>query len=225
MRAHLVVLSLALGLLSVPSCQSNVTTMFPEGFEPWEAHLAPLPTATATDPCPEEFVVERAPSWSGAWNVHGTGCIHAPIETVYASAQEPYTTRDPINSTTFMAIDPPMAGECDGDYQTEVFVDNAVDAFDVLFRTCWRHAEVTRSDEGALEVTATRWQKVFGSSYIPVMEGSLVLEALDGHPDITVVRYQYHLDAVSSSSATVENFITLLYTRLRTHAHGEPLDP
>jgi hypothetical protein len=130
------------------------------GVEPWEAHLAPLPTATATDPCPEEFVVERAPSWSGAWNVHGTGCIHAPIETVYASAQEPYTTRDPINSTTFMAIDPPMAGECDGDYQTEVFVDNAVDAFDVLFRTCWRHAEVTRSDEGALEVTATRWRRL-----------------------------------------------------------------
>lgn len=210
-----------LALAALPGCQENVVTEFPPGFEPWETHIAPLPTAVGSDACPETLVVARAERYDGAWNIHATACIHQPIATVWASVQTATTSRDPTTTTTFMAIEPPMPDECDGDYQTEVFVDDVVD---VTFRTCWRHTVVTGTD-AAPELTATRWQKVFGSTFIPVMEGSLVLEPFDGDPNITVVRYQYHLDAVSSSNATVENFLGVIYGRLRDHANGVPLDP
>lgn len=208
-------------LALLPACQENVVTAFPPGYEPWEEHMAPLPAAVGSDPCPETLVFTREERWMGAWNVHATACIHQPITTVFASVQDPTTSRDPTTTTTFMPIDPPMAEECDGDYQTEVFVDDVVD---VTFRTCWRHA-IVLGDETAPELTATRWQKVFGSTFISVMEGSLVLEPFEGDPNITVVRYQYHLDAVSSSNATVENFLGVIYGRLRDHANGVALTP
>lgn len=215
---------LALVLLAsaaIAGCQDNVQTDFPPGFEPWEAHLAALPAAVGTDPCPETLVFADGDSWRGAWNIHATACIHVPIATVWASAQEPTTSRDPTTTTSFMPIVPPMEEECDGAYQTEVFVDDIVD---VTFRTCWRHVVALGTEEEP-ELTATRWQKVFGSTFIPRMEGSLVLEPFEDDPSITVVRYQYHLDAVSSSADTVRNFLGVIYGRLRDHAHGTPLDP
>lgn len=213
--------TLALTALVLPGCQDNVLTEFPPGFEPWEEHLAPLPAAVGGDPCPEELVFMRTTPWEGAINYHATACIHAPIETVWASAQLGTWSRDPTTTNGFMEIRPPDPMECDGDYQTYVFVDDIVD---VEFRNCWRHAVVLGTGEMP-EVTATRWQKVWGSTFLSRLEGSLVLEPLEGHPDITVARFQYHLDAVSSDGNTVRNFLTVIYGRLRDHATGVPLDP
>jgi len=217
-RAWLAILG---ALVLLPACQENVVTEFPDGFEPWEEHAAPLPDAVGADACPETLVFVRNPRYEGAWNVHGTACIHQPIATVFASVQEATTSRDPTTTTTFEAL-PVMPEECDGDYQTSVHVDDIVD---VDFRTCWRHAVVTEDELGGLSVTATRWQKVWGSSFISVMEGSIVLTPLESDPNITVVRYQYHLEALSSSNATVESFLTVIYERLRDHANGVALTP
>lgn len=211
--------SVALALL--PGCQENVLTPFPPGFEPWEAHLAPLPAAEGDDPCPERLELMRTTPWEGAINFHATGCIHQPLETVWASAQLGTWSRDPTTTNGFMEIRPPDPAECDGDYQTYVFVD---DVIDVEFRNCWRHAVVLGNDEEP-EVTATRWQKVWGSSFLSRLEGSLVLRRLEGHPDITVAEFQYHLDAVSASGDTLRNFLGVIYGRLRDHANGVPLDP
>ncbi len=214
-------LALSAALLFVPACQENVLTEFPEGFEPWEEHAAPLPDPVGDDACPETLVFVRNPRYEESWNVHATACIHQPIETVFASVREATTSRDPTTTTTFEAL-PPMAEECDGDYQTAVHVDDVVD---VDFRTCWRHTVVSEDETGAPTVTATRWQKVWGSSFISVMEGSIVLAPLESDPNITVVRYQYHLNALSSSNTTVENFLGVIYGRLRDHANGVALTP
>lgn len=214
-------LTTALALGALPGCQENVLTEFPPGYEPWEEHLAPLPAPVADDPCPETLEFMRTTPWEGAINYHATACIHVPIETVWQSAQLGTWSRDPTTTNGFMEIRPSDPVECDGPYQTYVFVDDVVD---VEFRNCWRHTVVEGTEEAPL-VTATRWQKVWGSTFLSRLEGSLVLEPLEGHPDITVVRLQYHLDAVSSSGDTVRNFLTVIYGRLRDHAHGVPLDP
>jgi hypothetical protein len=218
-RARLAGLALALG--AFPGCQETVITDFPPGFEPWEEHVAPRPGPEGDDPCPERLEFERSTSWEGAINFHATGCIHAPIEAVWASAQLGTWSRDPTTTSGFMEIRPPDPAECDGDYQTYVFVD---DVIDVEFRNCWRHAVALGTDQ-APELTATRWQKVWGSSFLRRLEGSLVLLPLEGHPDMTEVRFQYHLDAVASNDDTVRNFLGVIYGRLRDHANGVPLDP
>jgi len=52
-----------------------------------------------------------------------------------------------------------------------------------------------------------------------------VLRRLEGNADITVVEFQYHLDAVSANGDTLRNFLGVIYGRLRDHANGVPLDP
>jgi hypothetical protein len=58
------------------------------------------------------------------------------------------------------------------------------------------------------------------------MEGSIVARPLVEDPSITVLEYQYHLDAIARDDhGTIESFLTVIYGRLRQRAHGEPLDP
>lgn len=213
-------LLLLLGVL--PGCE-NAYTLFPPGYEPFEAHVAPLPEATVDDPCPEEMVFVRSEDDGRAVVVHGTACIHQPIGTVWASAQTATWSHDP-QVDAFEELRPPVDDIClesDGDYQTYVFV---MDIVGIEFRVCWRHTVVEGTEEAPL-LTATRWQKVWGSTLLTRSEGSMTLEPLEDHPDITVVRMQYRLQAPSSGEDTVRNFMGVLYGRLRDHANGVPLDP
>jgi hypothetical protein len=55
------------------------------------------------------------------------------------------------------------------------------------------------------------------------MEGSLVTRPLQGHPEITVVEYQYHLDALTANHGTIESFLNVIYGRLVDRVHGRTL--
>lgn len=205
-------------------CFENVTTVFPPGLEPWEeVNLAAMPTPTATDPCPETIVFARAAPYIRSTAVHARACVHAPLATVWAAIRNPQTGRDPTSThPPFVVLDEPIAEECDGLYQTQVHVD---DIIDVDFRLCWRHAVIDGTDEAPL-MTASRWQKVWGTSAIATLEGSLVAYPLDNeHPEITVLEYQYHLDGARDGPELIESYLTVIYGRLRDDAHGIPLLP
>lgn len=208
--------------LAATGCD-NAYTLFPPGYEPFAEHIAPLPEATETDPCPEEMVFVRAEDDGRAVVVHGTACIHQPLATVWDSAQMATWSHDP-QVETFMELRPPVDDICieaEGDYETYVFV---MDIVGIEFRVCWRHTVVEGTDEAPL-LTASRWQKVWGSTLLTRSEGSMVMEPLEGHDDVTVVRMQYRLQAPASGEDTVRTFMAVLYGRLRDHANGVPLDP
>jgi hypothetical protein len=215
-------LTLALSV-AVPGCFDNVATPFPPGLEPWETpNRAPVPTAVDGDPCPETITFARVPAWHGATSVHARACIHAPMATVWRSIRNPQTGRDPTSSSPpFMVIDPPMATECDGLYETQVHVDDVVD---VDFRICWRHEVADGTDDAPL-LTASRWQKVWGTAIITTLEGSLVAQPLDSDPTITALEYQYHLDAAIDDPERIESYLSSIYARLRDDAHGIMLLP
>lgn len=217
-------LVLGTSALLASGCYENVRDDFPPGFEPWETNMAVLPAATAMSPCPEEISFQRLrwqPPTSRAVNsVHARACIHAPIATVWQAVQDPQVGRDHTTVNSFQVIDPPMASECDGDYQTQINAGPA--GFTIDFRLCWRHS-VAEGMEDAPTLTATRWQKVWGSNAVSLMEGSLVTRPLEGHPEITVVEYQYHLDALTSNYGTIEDFLRVIYGRLRDRAHDRML--
>ncbi|MFO0684074.1 MAG: hypothetical protein U0234_18625 [Sandaracinus sp.] len=218
--------ALALVLLasaSAPGCFDNVGTPFPPGLEPWEStNQALAPAPVDGDVCPETITFARVAPYGNAIAEHARACIHAPIDVVWASIRNPQTGRDPTSTQPpFMVLPEPIASECDGLYETQLHVD---DIIDVDFRICWRHAVVEGTDDAPL-VTATRWQKVWGTSVLRTLEGSLVAHPHPDDPGITELEYQYHLDGVMGSAERIESYLSVIYARLRDDAHGIPLLP
>lgn len=228
-REHALIATFGLLSAGATGCYGNDASAFPPGLEPWEENNAALPAATAEDPCPETIAFGADYTFMGmrpdgtayrANAVHARGCIHQPMSVVWSAIQDPLVGKDHTTVNTFMVIDPPMAGECDGLYQSQINAGPA--PFTVDFRLCWR-MEVAEGLEDQPTLTATRWQKVWGSSALSVMEGSLVSRPLEADPTITVVEYQYHLNAVSASHQTIRDYLSVIYGRLRDRAHDRPL--
>lgn len=205
----------------VTGCFDNTASVFPAGLEPWEPNAAPPPSTTAGDVCPETITFARLPDWGHATSVHARACIHAPPGAVWRAIQNPQTLRDPTSSDPPFMVLSPIPDECDGAYETQVHVH---DIIDVDFRLCFRHALIDGTDDAPL-LTTTRWQKVWGTTVITSLEGSLVSRP---HPDdatITELELQYHFDALIDDPERMESYLSSVFTRLRDDAHGVPLLP
>lgn len=221
--------AIAAGLAGLAGCYGIEASAFPPGLEPWELNTAPLPAPTADDPCPEQLSFGENFSFSGtrpdgrsyrANAVHAAGCIQQPMAVVWEAMQDPLVGKDHTTVNSFLVIEPPMPEECDGLYQSQI--NAGPSPFTVDFRLCWRMG-VAEGTEDAPTLVATRWQKVWGSSALSVMEGSLVARPFEGDPSVTVVQYQYHLNAVSSSHDTIRSYLSVIYGRLVDRAYGRAL--
>ena len=221
-RALLVAVFAAAALGSVSSCGSSQTS-FPSGLEPWEMNTASLPAPANGNEFPEQltFVNGHYGDGSSVTSVHARAYINAPIADVAHAARDPQTGFDNTQSDGLTVI----AYDTDANYQWSYRTHVTTHAFVVVdWFIEWRHG-VVEGTEDAPRVYAVRWQKVDGNAGIEVMEGSLVLRQVDGHPEQTAVEYQYHLKAPFSNATTVHNYLTAVYGRLRDKAHGRTLDP
>lgn len=217
---------LCAAMVCVMGCYDNVSTPFPPGAEPWEENMAPMPQPTEEDPCPEGQLGFHRTVYMRANTVHARACIHQPLEVVWRALRDPQTSRDPTTTSGFRVAAYDVSADEDPapqySYRTEIHVD---DIIDLDFEQTWRHYLAEGTDEMP-ELTATRWQKTFGSSALFLMEGSIVAQPLEEHPEITLLEYQYHLDAVARDDhGTIEAFLTVIYGRLRQRAHDETLEP
>lgn len=228
MRATLAAFVLVLGCAGA-GCYDNERNPFPPGLEPWEENHAPWPSPMPGEPCPEVISFGENFTFSGmrddgstytANAVHARACIRQPMHVVWEALQDPEVGRDHTTVNSFRVIQPPMPDECDGLYQSQINAGPA--PFTVDFRLCWRMRVVEGTDEAPMLI-AVRWQKVWGSSALSIMEGSLIARPFEGSSEITAVEYQYHLRAVSSSHQTIRDYLTVIYERLRDRAHGRPL--
>ena len=229
-----------LALAVVPGCYGNEQMTFNDmdggvgfgdggaltGLEPWEAEIVAMrPAATEDDPCPEMLNVAANGRYMRALSSHAVGCVHQPLATVWQAIIDPQVGRDPTSTTTFDVVEPRIDAECpDGDfdalYQTQWHAMSG--AFGADARLCWRHGVVEGSVEEPLRA-ASRWQKVWGTTAITTLEGSMLAYPLAGHPDITVVEYQYHLDSLLSDHGTIDSYLRVIYGRLVERSHGRPL--
>ncbi len=225
-RSRTLALISALSTLA-SGCGGNVATMFPSGLEPWEmTNLAQPPTSMTGERFPETLSFARK-QWTlpGTTtripSIHARAFIQQPIATVFAASRDPQTGRDPTASHGFSVVawatDPMYAFS----YRTHVLVNALIT---LQWDVDWRHG-VVEGTLAAPRVTAARWQKTMGSSEIEIIEGSLVLRAVDGEPNVTEVQYQYHLKAPFSSHVTIEDYLTVIFGRLKDRAHGRALMP
>lgn len=239
-RASRSVLGLAAALgAGAAGCYENVATPiddagpvvdggpFLPGLEPWDAvNLAAFPAPEGSDACPETIVFADAPMYRRSHSVHARACIHAPMADVWDSIRNPEVGRDPENTSSWSLLPAPEHfPQCDGaDYETHLFVDDVVD---IDFYICWRNQLIEGTEDAPL-FTASRWGKVFGTSAIMRLEGSLLSYPHPDDPTITALEYQYHLDAATrpggpSNPETIRAYLTVIYNRLRDDSHGIPI--
>lgn len=222
----------ALGLFAVLTvaaaggCYGNEVTAFPPGLEPWDmTNLATPPTA-AGEMYPETLSFSRQRymhpvEMRSVLSMHARAYIRAPLANVWRAMRDPQTGRDPVASQGFRVVAYATDTSVEFSYRTHVLVNNITT---LEWDVDWRMSHIAGTAEAPTAV-ASRWQKTSGTTAISVIEGSLVATAVPGQPDVTELQYQYHLNAPFSSHQTIEDYLTVVFGRLKERAHDRQVDP
>jgi hypothetical protein len=211
----------ALPVLLALGCAGEEDTPFPDGLSPLEDNLAPAPTGTADDPWPEavEVVSGTAEDWVYA---HARGYVHAPVDAVWAALRDPdvIVDRRRVSAYSTTEVDDPA-------YDYAYRVDHTVeDIVTVEYVVEYRHGVWEGSLEAPLSA-AFRWQKIEGSSFIELLEGSGLVAAVED-PDaveVTEVQLIEHLGAALTEPEEIALYLQDVFDSAVSVAHGgEPVE-
>lgn len=194
------------------ACQDDISTPFPPGLEPF--------ADDAENQALDGTVVEVLSVGSTDEPIimaYGRGFLFAPPAEVYAAAHDPEVMLA-VCSTTSHSIDNNNDPAYDLSYLVHYFVD---DILNVEWDDQWRGDVVTGTLD-APELVMMKHQKIQGSDFISLSEGTVQLLATDD-PAITEVRFVEHLDAIMASEADVIDGMQSNYDRMLATVHGNPL--
>jgi len=189
-------------------CQDDISTPFPPGLEPFEDDAVPggldgtVAETLTTSSNSNDFI-----------HAYGRGYIFAPPATVFAAAHDP-TVMIALCSTTTQTVTTGNEPEYDLSYLVHYFVD---DILNVEWDDQWR-GDVVVDDP---ELVVIKHQKIQGSDFVRLSEGTIELLATDD-PGITEVQFVEHLDAVSAGEGDVISGMQSNYDRLLAASHGSP---
>jgi hypothetical protein len=196
-------------------CAGEEATRFPDGLEPLGKNLAKWPAPKGGNAHPEDVVFV-----SGSTDTHdfanGRAFVAAPLAKTFEAMRDPEvcTNRAEVDRWSFkMDVEP--------EYDFSFLVHNVVeDIVTVEFDNTWRLSAI----EGTVEdpkTVAVRWKKTWGSTYITLMEGSVV--ARDMGDGTTSLEMQEHLDASFTGPDTAVDTMREYYVSVVARAHGRPL--
>ncbi len=204
----------ALALL-LAACGSNVSTAFPEGLRPLARATAPPPAALPGDPHPEALSLVSGTREGTAW-VHGRAYVHAPLAATWAAMREPdacVDRREVARWTVQRDVEPR--------YLASYRIHNVVDSIvRIEFENTWRHGVMAGTIDQPLAVVAT-YRKTWGSSYIALMEGSVVARRVDDRT--TELELVEHLRSARGGAAPAESTVRDYFASVVARAHGRPL--
>ncbi|MBK9032609.1 MAG: hypothetical protein IPL61_15070 [Myxococcales bacterium] len=199
----------AVMLVLLAACQDDITTVFPDGLEPLEDNTAPVAQAGAGV---EELLTNTAESDPKI--VHGRGLVFAPPGVVWAATKDPEhlascaTTRH----SAMVGVEPQYEYGWKYHYEVDEIITVAWDEL-------WRFGTITGTPE-APELAIIRYQKVFGSDFISLIEGSIMLKAApEGHTELEFIE---HLSAVRGSTGQMRDSMIQRYHTLVELSHGRP---
>jgi hypothetical protein len=200
----------ALPFLLLAACFGNETTVFPAGLSPLEANTAPAPSGETL-----ALVSGDASQWS--W-VHGRGLVAAPAATVWSALKDPEVIADRRQTDRHMVT---LNSEPGYEYAFELHyeVDKVIE---IDWDEDWRFGTVTGSP-AAPELAIVRYQKVWGSTFISLIEGSI--EVLRRGDALTEVQFVKHVDAYMAGTDEMRSSITDEFNAVVARAHGLPLPP
>jgi len=205
------ILAVLLAVL-LAGCQDNVATEFPDGLEPLEDNMVPVPQGgTPTEGI--SFVTgENDYKW-----VHGRGYILADPATVWAATKDPErmaATCSTDRHTVMLGLEP----QYEYGFQLHYEVDQVIT---VAWDESWRYGTVLGTP-ATPELAIIRYQKVFGSDFISLLEGSIQVLATD-QPGVTEMQFIEHLSALGGSAGQMQDAMQHRFDIVAAVAHGQPL--
>jgi hypothetical protein len=139
--------------------------------------------------------------------------VNAPLASVLAALRDPNVVVDRRRVDAW-EVDPP------GDHPPPLFkVHNTVHGAAVVqFETTWRSG-VVQGTAAKPKLVCARDRKTAGSSFINVLEDSIVARPVDAHTSaIEIVR---HLKAMNVGTKEAEQYVRDVYANIVAHAHGQ----
>ena len=207
---------LALSCLVAAACGPGGPAALPSTLGPLdETNLAPLPTAEDGLEHPEKANTTTGDEGDHKW-AHLRGYVRRPIASVWAALRDPEVTVDRrrVHEYSFERdIDPAFPVS----WRTHNVVH---DVLTVDFHAEWRLSTSEGSFESP-EAVAGRGRKTAGTSFISLLEDSIVLRRVAD--DVTRVEIIRHSDTLNTGEAEDELYVRDFYESLRERAHGRDL--
>lgn len=202
-RLFATAIAVALGAAAL-GCQGNVATPFPPGLEPFPDDHIPLDLPAT----PVEMLSVRA-FGGDTIRVYARGFVFAPPAAVWAATRVPEAmiARCRTTAQTITRDNQPQ-------YELSFLVHYRVDdILTVEWEDQWRGGVIV-GDTGDPEHVMIKHQKVMGSGFIDLSEGTIQLYATSD-PGITELRFVEHLKAISGSAndvaaGTRDNYAAIL---------------
>ncbi len=186
-------------------------TPFPPGREPLEDNRVPEATGA-----PKEELRSKQSSSDGVAQTHGRGYVFTDPATLWRLTKDPLAmvARCRTDSQTVtLGADPAY----ELDFLVHYFVDDIVN---VEWDDQWRYGTILGTPD-APELAMIRHQKIQGSDFIEVSEGTIQVLATND-PGISELAFVEHLDAISGNSADLLEGMQDNYARLVALAHDLP---
>ena len=195
------------------ACGGTIWTPLPPGMHTLEANTAPWPQSK-TDPYPESLAIVTGWKQAYDWG-HARAYIHASPAAVWRAFQDPEVVAD-RHGTDAHSVQ--LNAEPAYPFSFRIhYEESIVDRYEN-----WRFGE---SDwlEDQPQLALVRYQKTEGTSFIHLLEGSIIVGAVDGHADVAVVELIFHLSAANSGVEQVLKTLNNQYSSVLAKVRGKPL--
>jgi hypothetical protein len=190
-------------------CQDDIVTEFPDGLEPLEDNVAPA--IVGADPL--EQLVTRQGEDGYRW-VHARGVILAAPATIWAltkDGERMASVCDTDRHTITLGPEPQYEFGFEIHYEVDEIVTVAWDEL-------WRYGTIAGTPAEPT-LAMIRYQKVFGSDFITLLEGSIQVLARED-PGQTELQFIEHLDAFGGSADQMAASMRRRFALLAAAAHG-----
>ena len=187
----------------------NESTEYPPGLEPLEANTAPDPAGVDQI----AIVPGDTPDYAFA---HGRAWIAAPAAAVWAAIKDPEVIVSWRQTDRHVATPTP-----DPMYELRFELHYEVDdIITVAWDEDWRYGTLAGTPE-APELALARYQKVYGTVYIDLIEGELEVVPLDA--STTELAMIEHVDASQGGSAEITTTMNDRFASVLARVRGLPL--
>lgn len=197
-------------------CQKSVSTPFPAGLEPLEDCSAGLPAAGASGDLPEDAQVAAGDDDDWMY-VHLCGYVLTDADAVWDALQDADVITDRRRISDYQVT----AQDIEPDYDVSFRIHHVVeDLITVEYDIDWRQGVWQEEHDGVSSVAA-RFQKTEGSSFIELIEGSILVETVD--QDAVSLELVIHHQSLGYDLEDLQLRAMDFYGSLVAAAHGDSL--
>jgi hypothetical protein len=198
--------------LLLSGCFGNSPTEFPPGLEPLEEDAVPTQSAPYT-----ETLATSIEPFTTFQPVHGRGYILAPPAAVWAVSKNPDVMVQGCKQTRHSAT---VGDEPQYEYSFDMHYE-VDEVITVAWDEQWRFGAV----EGTPDLPTraiVRYQKVNGTDFIKILEGSTQYYAVPDDPNVTMVEYVEHVNARSTGPQDSVDTLNHRFNATVAVVHGLP---